>query len=103
MFTSQLVDMGQCKQMDIVRAFGVSPISVKRHVKKFRAEGPGSFFGGRKAKRPAVWTPEVLNWAQELFNQGKSRKEVFYPAQRLLRCRPHFPALGIHGPLADQK
>lgn len=76
MFTSQLVDMGQCKQMDIVRAFGVSPISVKRHVKRFRAGGPGAFFGGRKAKRPTVWTPEVLNRAQELFNEGKSRKAV---------------------------
>ena len=76
MFTSQLVDMGQCTQMEIVRAFGVSPISVKRHVKRFRAGGPGAFFGGRKAKRPTVWTPEVLNRAQELFNQGKSRKDV---------------------------
>ncbi len=76
MFTSQLADMGQCTQMDIVRAFGVSPISVKRHVKRFRAGGPGAFFGGRKAKRPTVWTPDVLNRAQELLNQGKSRKDV---------------------------
>lgn len=76
MFTSQLVDLGQCTQMDIVRAFGVSPISVKRHVKRFRAGGPGAFFGARKAKRPTVWTPQVLNRAQELLNEGHSRKAV---------------------------
>lgn len=76
MFTSQLVEMGQCKQVDIVRAFGVSPISVKRHVKRFRAGGPAAFFGKRKARRPTVLTPQVLNRAQELLNQGQSRKDV---------------------------
>ncbi|GJQ57548.1 MAG: hypothetical protein D8M57_19515 [Candidatus Scalindua sp. AMX11] len=34
MYTSQLVVLGQCRQVEIVKAFGVSPISVKRHVKK---------------------------------------------------------------------
>ena len=36
LITSQLVVNGNCKQMDIVRCFGVSPISVKRWVKKHR-------------------------------------------------------------------
>lgn len=76
MFTSQLVDLGQCTQMEIVRAFGVSPISVKRHVKKFRAEGPGGFFHARKTKTCTVLTPDVLIHVQELFNQGKSREDV---------------------------
>ena len=70
--------------MYIVRGFGVSPITVKRNVKRFRAGGPGAFFGGRKAKRPTVWTPEVLNRAQELFNEGKSRKAV----EDLLEIKP---------------
>jgi len=100
MFTSQLVDMGQCKQMDIVRAFGVSPISVKRHVKRFRAGGPGAFFGGRKAKRPTVWTPDALNRAQELLNQGKSRKKV----ADLLEIKPDTLYRAIHsGRLAERK
>lgn len=76
MFTSQLVDMGQCTQMEIVRAFGVSAISVKRHVKKFRADGPGAFFSSRKTKRPTVWTPDALTRAQELLNQGQAREVV---------------------------
>ena len=76
MFTSQLVDLGQCTQMEIVRAFGVSAISVKRHVKKFRAAGPGAFFRERKTRSCTVLTRDVLNRAQDLFNQGKSREDV---------------------------
>ena len=44
LFTSQLVVNGHVKQVDIVRAFGVSAISVKRSVKKLCEEGPGAFF-----------------------------------------------------------
>jgi hypothetical protein len=36
LITSQIVDSGVAKQMEIVRAFGVSVISVKRYVKVFR-------------------------------------------------------------------
>jgi len=76
MITSQMVVMGQCRQVDIIKAFGVSIISVKRHVKKYREGGPGAFYNQRKKKRKTVWKPEVLNRAQELFNEGKTRKEV---------------------------
>ena len=44
LFTSQLVVNGNCKQIDIVNAFGVSKISVKRWVKKYREEGADAFF-----------------------------------------------------------
>ena len=44
LFTSQLVVNGNVTQVEIVKAFGVSPISVKRWVKKFREQGAGSFF-----------------------------------------------------------
>jgi hypothetical protein len=43
-FTSQLVVNCNCTQAEIVRAFNVSPISVKRWVKKLREEGNNSFF-----------------------------------------------------------
>ena len=36
LITSQFVVNGNCKQMDIVRCFGVSVISVKRWVKKYQ-------------------------------------------------------------------
>jgi hypothetical protein len=39
MYTSQLVVNGTCTQAELVRAFGISSISMKRYVKKFRARG----------------------------------------------------------------
>jgi len=44
LFTTQLVINGNATQAEIVRAFGVSPSSVKRWVKKYREEGPEHFF-----------------------------------------------------------
>ena len=44
LFTSQLVVNGNAKQVEIVNAFNVSAISVKRWVKKYREQGAGSFF-----------------------------------------------------------
>ncbi|MCP3686278.1 MAG: hypothetical protein GY861_26840 [bacterium] len=76
MYTGQLVVVGQCKQVDIIKAFGVSAISVKRHVKKFREGGPGAFFQHRSERRTSVLTPEVLRRAQEMLDERKSRHEV---------------------------
>lgn len=44
LFTSQLVVNGNVTQMEIVRAFNVSTISVKRWVKKYREKGAEAFF-----------------------------------------------------------
>ncbi len=44
LFTSQLVVNGNAKQIEIVKAFGVSAISVKRWVKRYREEGAQGFF-----------------------------------------------------------
>ncbi len=77
MFVSQLVIDGNCKQMDIVRAFAVTPISMKRAVKLYREKGPSGFFEKRKTVRqPRVFKPKVLTKAQALLDQGKSRAEV---------------------------
>jgi transposase len=44
LFTSQLVVNGNVKQVEIINAFNVSAISVKRWVKKYREQGAESFF-----------------------------------------------------------
>ena len=44
LITSQLVVNGNCKQMDVVRCFGISSISVKRWVKKYHEEGAEAFY-----------------------------------------------------------
>lgn len=51
LFTSQLVVNGNATQMEIVRAFGVSKISVKRWVKKYKEKGASGFFCKGKSVR----------------------------------------------------
>lgn len=76
LFASQLAVNGNCTQAELVRAFGISSISMKRHVKKLRAGGGKAFFALRRKRQPRVLTPEVLRQAQELLTQGQSRSAV---------------------------
>ena len=76
MITSQLYINGNCKQVDIVNAFGVSANSVKRYVKKYRQGGIKAFFKKLYKRKPRVLTPKVMKKAQKMLNDGKSRAEV---------------------------
>ncbi len=76
MFTAQLVCQGICKQVEIIRAFGVSKSSVVRAVKKFERGGAKAFFPNRKGHSGLVLTDEVKANAQELLNLGMSKREV---------------------------
>jgi transposase len=80
MFTAQLVCNGTCKQVDIIEAFGVSCISVKRAVKQYREQGSESFYQPRRGRGATVMTDGVIQQAQDLLNQGYTRKET---AERL--------------------
>jgi len=68
MFTSQMVVNGNCTQAQIVRAFGISVISMKLYVKQYRQSGA--------ARQPRVLTPAVRQKAQELIQQGQGRQAV---------------------------
>ena len=76
MFTSQLVVNGNGTQMEMVRAFGISAVSMKRYVKQYREKGIASFFKARRARQPRVLTPEVRRKAQEFLEQGWERNAV---------------------------
>lgn len=76
MFTAQLVCKGTCRQVDIVKTFGVAPVSVKRAVKQYRKQGSESFYQPRRGRGASVMTDQVIQQAQELLNQGYSRKET---------------------------
>jgi len=76
MFTAQLVCSGQCRQADIIRAFGVSQSSMKRAAKQYREHGCESFYRPRKGRGATVMTPEVLEQAQGLLNTGHTRQEA---------------------------
>jgi transposase-like protein len=76
MFTAQLICLGACRQVDIVRAFGVAKNSVIRSVTKYRAGGVNAFFAPRATRGASVLTPEVTAQAQQLLGAGWSAKEV---------------------------
>jgi len=76
--TSQLIDSGACRMVDILRTFGVSKSSVIRSLRRLRSEGLEGFFKSRhKGRRGGnVLTGEVLESAQRLLQQRYSRREV---------------------------
>jgi predicted transcriptional regulator len=76
LITSQFVENGVATQKDIVDAFGVSPISVKRYVKIYREEGANGFFKPRKGRGSAVLTSEVLVKIQGYLNESRSVSSI---------------------------
>jgi len=77
MITSQFYINGLATQVQIQRAFGVTPISVKRSVKIYREFGPSGFFINRRSSRqPRKLTPNVLEEIQSLLNQGVHPTEI---------------------------
>ena len=76
MITSQLYTNGSAKQSEICRAFGVTPISVKRGVKLYREKGIAGFFEERRRRGAAVLTPSVLDEVQGYLYQGETIPEI---------------------------
>jgi transposase len=75
--TSQLIDSGACRPVDIQRTFGVSKSSIIRSLNKLRRGGSEAFFvqrGGRRGGK--VFTSEMLEKAQGLLNQGYTRHQA---------------------------
>src|SRR5258708_6266753 len=56
LFTSQLIDRGTVRQADVVKAFGVPLITVKRYVKVLREQGSKGFYAPRKYRSAPVLT-----------------------------------------------
>ena len=72
LYTSQLIVNGTASQRQIVEAFGVPLVTVKRCVKRLREQGVGVFFKAARRQGGSKLTPERLVQAQELLNQGRS-------------------------------
>ncbi|MGH8652554.1 MAG: hypothetical protein ACREYE_10465 [Gammaproteobacteria bacterium] len=99
LITSQFCVNGNAKQVDIVRAFGVPSISVKRTVERYRKQGPRGFYVPRRTRGSAVLTPPVLAQAQHLLDEGFGVAQV---AERLelkkIRCAKRYrPGGCLHG------
>ncbi|MGA3374009.1 MAG: helix-turn-helix domain-containing protein [Terracidiphilus sp.] len=76
LFTSQLIDMGAVRQVDIVNAFGVPLPTVKRYLKLLRDHGPKIFFAVPKRRSAPVLTGDVRQTAERLIAEGMSVPEV---------------------------
>lgn len=70
LITAQFVVNGNATQAEIVRAFGISTISMKRYVKLYREEGVEGFFKPRRPRSATVLTRERLREIQKLLDEG---------------------------------
>ena len=76
MITSQFYVNGYVKQSEIVNAFGVTKISVKRSVALYRIKGVKGFYEPRKTRGAVVLTPTVLTTIQDLIDKDIGIKEI---------------------------
>ena len=74
--TSQLVVNGNVKQKEIVKAFGISAISVKRYVKRHMKCGSKGFFRQAKARSAHVLTADIKEKVQKLLEKGQTASEI---------------------------
>src|SRR5215469_11280310 len=77
MITSQMIVNGTVKPKEIVGAFGVPMVTVKRYVKVMRERGTAGFYVAKPRHNSAsVLKGEVLERAQQLREEGRSVPEV---------------------------
>jgi hypothetical protein len=77
MFTSQMIVSGTVKPKEIVKAFGVPMVTVKRYMKVYRDHGSKGFYESKPRHSSAsVLKGEVLERAQRLLDEGQSVPEV---------------------------
>jgi len=78
MMTSSFIASGNCKNCEIIEAFGVSKPSVIRYLKKYRERGSEGFYPRTPPRRRGapVLTPEAVAEAEELLESGLSRSET---------------------------
>lgn len=76
LITSQFFVNGNCKQADIVRAFGVPLSTVKRYCSLYRRKGPAGFYAPRAARGAAVLTEPVVRQAEAMLDEGQEVSQV---------------------------
>jgi len=78
--------------MQIVKAFGVPLVTVKRYVKLYRQSGPKGFYAARKTRSAGKLTPEVCVKLQALLDTGHGASE----AARELKLLPNTVNKAVH-------
>jgi len=75
--TSKFIELGLCRQVDIIRSFGVSEDSVVKSVMLYRQKGKEGFFGkdGRKGKCHKM-LPDRIARIQKMLDEGMSNYAI---------------------------
>jgi len=76
LIASQFYVNGNATQAEICRAFGVTAISLKRAVKRYREKGAAGFYENPARRGAVVLTPPVLVQAQQLLDEGAGIPEM---------------------------
>jgi transposase len=77
MFTSQMIEGGTVKPIEIVKTFGVPMITVKRYMKVYREQGTKGFYEAKPRHSSAsVLKGKVLEQAQQLLDEGRNVPDV---------------------------
>jgi transposase len=75
--TSQMIDLGNARQVEVKAAFEVSIESVKRWTKVYREKGASGFFGKKKVTRKGrVLSDQMIIEAQQMLNVLKTPKQI---------------------------
>jgi len=75
--TSQLIESGGCRQVDVIKTFGVSKSSVIRYQNLLREGGSSAFFRPRAVRSGGrILTKEVLAEVQRLLDEHYTRSEI---------------------------
>src|SRR5207248_8550303 len=73
MFTSQMIVNGTVKPKEIVKAFGVPSITVKRYVKVFRDRGAKGFYENKRRQSSASVLKGDRSEERRVGKEGRSR------------------------------
>ena len=76
LITSQFCANGNCKQPDIVRAFGVPLSTVKRYCSLYRRKGPAGFYAPRARRGAAVLSKSVVHRVEAMLSEGQEATQV---------------------------
>ena len=78
MIMSQFHVNGHATQAEIVKTFGLPPITLKRAVKIFRMHGPAGFYPrtSKPKRKPRVLTDQVISEVQKRLDEGVNTKKI---------------------------
>lgn len=75
--TSRFIDLGLCRQSDIIRTFGVSEDSIRKSLQLYRNKGEEGFFGaGQRQRICHKLVPDRLERTPKMLDNGMSNLSI---------------------------